>query len=86
MGSSLHGSSAGQPGVGSSTMDYDRWLKGALEVERLSLWELCEGKLEGGLAGDPERYVLEEKALETSISLHMGPTGEHGRGLTNQRL
>jgi hypothetical protein len=31
----------------------ERWLKGALEVERLSLWELCEGNLEGGLAGDP---------------------------------
>jgi len=25
------------------------WLRGALEVERLSLWELCEGNLEGGL-------------------------------------
>jgi len=24
-------------------------LKGALEVQRLSLWELCEGNLEGGL-------------------------------------
>jgi len=27
----------------------ERWLKGALEVEHLSLWELCEGNLEGGL-------------------------------------
>jgi hypothetical protein len=26
-----------------------RWLKGALEVERLSIWELCEGTLQGGL-------------------------------------
>jgi len=25
------------------------WLKGALVVECLSLWELCEGNLEGGL-------------------------------------
>ena len=33
----------------SSTRDFERWLKGALEVERLSLWELCEGNLEGGL-------------------------------------
>jgi hypothetical protein len=38
-------------------------------VERLSLWELCEGNPEGGsLAGDPERHV--ERALETGISLH----------------
>jgi len=27
-------------------------------MERLSLWELCEGKLEGGFfTGDPEGYV-----------------------------
>jgi len=41
--------SAGQPGVGSSNGDLERWLKGALEVEHLSLWELCEGNLDGGL-------------------------------------
>ena len=35
--------------VGSSTGDFERWLKGALEVERLALGELCEGNLEGGL-------------------------------------
>ena len=56
MGTSLHGGSFGQPGVGSSTRDFERWLKGALEVGHLSisLWELCEGNLEEGLAGDPE--------------------------------
>ena len=47
---SLHGGSVGQPGVGSSTGDFERWLKGALDVEclslSLSLWELCEGNLE----------------------------------------
>ena len=48
-GISLHGGSVGQPGVGSSTGDFERWLKGALEVEHLSLWELCEGNLKGGL-------------------------------------
>jgi len=48
-GISLHGGSAGQPGMGSSTRDFERWLKGALEVQHLSLWELCEGNLEGGL-------------------------------------
>ena len=41
MGISLHGGSVGQPGVNSSTRE------GALKVECLSLWELCEGNLEG---------------------------------------
>ena len=49
MGITLHGSSAGQPGVGSSTGDFEMWLKGALGMECLSLWKLCEGNLEGGL-------------------------------------
>ena len=40
-GISLHGGSVRQPGVGSSTGDFERWLKGALEVEHLSLWEPC---------------------------------------------
>jgi len=35
--------------VGSSTRDFERLLKGSLEVECLCLWELCEGNLEGGL-------------------------------------
>jgi hypothetical protein len=48
-GISLHRDSVGQPGVGSYTGDFEIWLKGALEVGRLSLWELCEGNLEGGL-------------------------------------
>ena len=29
----LYGGSVGQPGVGSSTGDFEMWLKGALEVE-----------------------------------------------------
>ena len=45
MSISLHGGSVGQPGMGSSTGDFQRWLQGALEVERLSLWELCEGRV-----------------------------------------
>ena len=51
MGISLHGGSVGQPGVGSPTRDFERWLKGALEVGHFSLWELCAGNLEGGLPG-----------------------------------
>jgi hypothetical protein len=27
----------------------EMWLRGALSVECLSLWELCEGNLEGGV-------------------------------------
>jgi len=49
MGICLLGGSVGQPGVGLSTRDFEIWLKGALGVEYLSLWELCEGNLEGGL-------------------------------------
>jgi len=40
MGISLHGDSVGQPGVGLSTRDFERWLKGALEVGRLSMGAL----------------------------------------------
>jgi hypothetical protein len=36
-GISLYGGSFGQPGVGSSTRDFEIWLKGAPKVERLSL-------------------------------------------------
>jgi hypothetical protein len=43
-----------QPGVGSSTGDFGRWLKRAPEVGRLSL--IVKGTWrEGSLAGDPSR-------------------------------
>ena len=32
---------------GSFTRDFERWMKGAVRVEHLSLRELCEGNLEG---------------------------------------
>jgi hypothetical protein len=47
-GISLYGGSVGHTGEGSSTRDFEIRLKGTLEVERLYLWELCEGNLEGG--------------------------------------
>jgi hypothetical protein len=33
--------------VGSFTRDFERWIKGALEVESISMWEHYEGNLEG---------------------------------------
>ena len=36
-GISLHGGSVGQPGVSSSTGAFERWMKGALGMERFSL-------------------------------------------------
>jgi hypothetical protein len=49
------GGSVGQPGVGSSTRDFERWVKGALVVECLSLYgsSVKETWREGALAGDP---------------------------------
>ena len=49
MGIPLYGGAVEQPGVGLSIRDFEIWLKGALEVWCFSLWELCEGNLEGGL-------------------------------------
>jgi hypothetical protein len=51
---------------GSLTRDFERWMKGTLGVERLSLRELCDGNLvRDFITGDPGRYV--EKALEMGI-------------------
>jgi len=74
MAISLQGGSVGQTEMGSSTGDFEIWLKGALlEVECLSLYgSSVKGTwMEGSLAGDPQGYV--EKALETGISFHRGP-------------
>ena len=69
----LHGGSVGQPRMGSSTRDFEIWLKGDLEVECLSLYgSSVKGTWrKGSLAGDPKGYV--EKALEMGISFHRGP-------------
>jgi hypothetical protein len=71
--------------VGSSIGDFERWLKGALEVGRLSPWSSKKGTCrEGSLAGDHGGYA--EKALEKGIYFHMGPVGETGRGLVYLEL
>jgi len=46
----------------------------------LSLWEICEGNLEGELSCW-ELEGMVEKALETGIHFQRGPAGEPGRGL-----
>jgi len=81
----LQGGSVGQPGVGSSTGDFDRWLKGALEVGHFTLWELCEGNLEGGLpCWGP--WSIGSKGSGDGIYFHWGPAGEPGSGLIDQGL
>ena len=45
--------SVGQPGVGSSTWDFERWLKGALEVGNFCGSSVKGTWREGSLAGDP---------------------------------
>ena len=86
-GISIHrGTAENLEGV-SFTRVFERWVKGALEVGvPLSLWgSSVRGTWRGGdfNTGDPGRYV--ENAMETDISFHSGPTGEHGRGLVYQR-
>jgi len=49
MGVFLHGGSVGQTGVGSSTVDFERWLIWLWRWSISPLWELNEGNLEGGL-------------------------------------
>jgi hypothetical protein len=53
-GISLHGGSTGQPEVGSSTWDFERWLKGALVMEHLYVSSVKGTWREGSLDGDPE--------------------------------
>jgi hypothetical protein len=58
MGISLHGGSVGQPGVGLSTRDFEKWLKGALGVDVPLCGSSVKGTwMEGSLAGDPEGYA-----------------------------
>jgi hypothetical protein len=75
MGIFSHGGSVGQPGVCSSTGDFEVWLGGALGWSLSLCGSSVKGTWrEGSLAGDPDGYV--EKALETGISFHRAPFGE----------
>ena len=53
--------SSGNLAGGPFPRDSERWMKGALEVERLSLRELCDRNLKGGssFTGDPGGCVKE---------------------------
>ena len=77
MGISLHGGSAGQPGVGSFTRDFERWLKGgSRNAANLSV---------GALWGEPGRGLLYwgpwRICRKGSGDGHLSPHGPHyGRG------
>jgi hypothetical protein len=58
---------------GLSNGDFERWMKGAVGMERLSLKRLSGGVARGG--GDPSLETLEDmlrKAPDTVLSLHRG--------------
>ena len=84
-GISLQVGSVGQPGVGPSTGDFDRWLKGALKVGHFTLWELCEVNLEGGLPCWGA-WSIGRKGSGDGIYLHWGPAREPRSGLIYQGL
>jgi hypothetical protein len=66
---------------GSSTKDYERCMKGALEMENFSLKRLSA---EGSFIGDPERYVKKGSRYG-----HLSPVGPHWgtwRGFTCQNF
>jgi len=50
-------------------------------MEHFSLWEFCEGNLEGEIL-----YWGPERSVEKGISLHTGPTEKPGRGLMHQEF
>jgi hypothetical protein len=70
--------------VGSSTGNFERWLKEALEMAHLYGSSVKGTWREGPLAGYPGGYV--EKALKMGISFHGEPTEEPGKGLTYRGL
>jgi hypothetical protein len=54
--------------VGSSTGDFKIWLKGALGVECLSLWELVKGTWrEGSLAGEGSSTGDFERCMKGAV-------------------
>ena len=72
---------------GSSTGDFERWMKGALWIKRLSLsLSLSKGSLGGGA---PSLGILEDmlrKSPYMGISLHGGPFPAEGNLVCGGRL
>jgi len=75
---------------GSSTVDFESWMKGALRMKHLSLTRLCGGDLRGSsLTGDPGRYVSLRMWASLSMGAPFHPRGTWyvgGGGLLYQRL
>jgi hypothetical protein len=63
----------GEPGVDTSTEHFERWMKGVLEVEHLSLYgsPVKGTRREDSLAGDLGGLV--QKALPMGIYFHTAP-------------
>ena len=73
MGISLHRGFAGEPGRGLIYRNFERWMKGALKVDRLSLRELCKWKPGwGSFTGEPGGFV--RKGFRDG-HLHRGSAG-----------
>jgi hypothetical protein len=67
---------------GSFTRDFNRWMKGALELVILSLREFYEGKLGGELLYWETPKVIPSKTLEMGVCFHRFPAfGVHERTL-----
>jgi hypothetical protein len=64
---------------------FERWLKGALDVGHLPLWELCEGKQEGGFPCRGPWRIGRKRSGDGHL-FHSGSTEEPGRGLVYQGL
>jgi len=65
---------------GSSTGDFESWMKGALGMEHISLKRLCRGGLMGSFfTADPGIYVKKVSGYpDMGISLHEGPFPSEG--------
>jgi hypothetical protein len=69
---------------GSSTRDFERWLKGALRMGHLSLKRLTAERLEGGLIyWGP--WVVKGRFWRWA-SIHGGSVGQPGVGSSNRDL
>jgi hypothetical protein len=77
----------GEHGRGSFTMDFNRWMKEALELEIRSLREFYEWKLGGEIMSWETPKVMPSKTLEMSVCFYRFPAfGVHKRTLLSKVL